>query len=790
ATVDRTSVVDPAGNSQTADHVTTGLVDTSAPTASLTFNRPARLYRGGALAVTATFSEPITPGVPSLSSSGRTGGVTLTGVAMTQGADRSVWTWQTTLQLDDSQGPQSFTLTASDAAGNDLTEQPTGNTYLVATAGLAATLTYSKAGRFIITATFTEPVSPTAPGITVTGTTGGASVAAQPMTSTGDLTVWTWQTMLRQDDTQGVHLVTLGATGEAGNELSVQPLDSSFTVDTVPPGLASLSFSQSESYLRPGPLSVTADFTESLASGVTPALTFEPAANFTPAGPGPSRLSPSRFLFSTVVGGSTPQGGVPYSATLGRTTVVDRADNLLTADHLTSGTVDGNLPASLAVGAFASPADVTRGQVFEASVVVTNVGQTTADLTSTTLAFSGTGLAAVPDGANPTALAGGVSATFRYTVTVGTTASADARTARLTVLARDRVGGGDVSILQRMLTPQVTVHLPAALSAGAFTVPAAVSQGQAFSASVVLANTGQATALIASTTLAFGGTGVTAVPGGMNPPSLAGGVSATFRYTVTAAGSAAPGPRAAALTVVARDAISNADAGLAGLGLSPQVTVQRPAELELVSVDTPAVTVNRGQRGLGVAVRMRNPGEAAASLTAIALTFSAGGQDRAFDYAVTPAQGGVTLTGGTTAVLAFTVDVSPAASLGPVTLDARLEGCDANSGVVLSDGSASLGDAWTVKEPVEFSLGPLSSPERVSQGQTFGASVTLAIAAGQSVAVTSTSLLFAGGGLTATPEGSNPVTLAGGVTATFRYVVAVDAAAATGARTATLTVQA
>ncbi|MBI2945238.1 MAG: hypothetical protein HYY25_13675 [Candidatus Wallbacteria bacterium] len=430
-------------------------------------------------------------------------------------------------------------------------------------------------------------------------------------------------------------------------------------------------------------------------------------------------------------------------------------------------------PTPLSIGAFAAPARVSQGQVFSASVTVANTGATTVDISSTALDFGQAGLTATPWDSNPTTLAGGISATFGYTVTVAASAPAGPISPLFSIRARDRASNANVSKLSRPLAASTVVQTPAALSLGPLVSPPTVSQGQVFSASVVVTNTGQATAGIDSVALTFSPGGLSATPWGSNPIALSGGVSASFGYTITATASAPAGARSPVMSLQARDGNSNADVSKLSQQLSASVVVQTPAALSFGALVAPA-TVFQGQ-AFSASVVVTNTGQATAGITSTSLTFGGSG------FTATPS--GVhptSLAGGVSATFSYTIVAAPTATTGPLAPVYSVSARDGNSNADVSMLSRPLSANTVVQALAALGFGPLVAPATVSWGQTFSATVVVTNTGSTTIDITSTALTFGAGGLTATPSGSNPNTLAGGTSAAFRYTIEVAAGATTG----------
>ncbi len=437
-------------------------------------------------------------------------------------------------------------------------------------------------------------------------------------------------------------------------------------------------------------------------------------------------------------------------------------------------------PAELSFGSHSAPARVSRGQTFAVTLAVANTGEATATLVSAALDFGGEGVTATVAATIPATLAGGTTATFSYQVTVNSTATASVRTATLALDASDGNSRADIGV-SRALSPQVTVQTVPAFSFSVLTAPALVSCGQAFTASVILTNTGEATADLTSTSLSFSGTGLTATPSSGNPSSLAGGTTATFGYDVVASPSAAPGARSASMAVEARDDNSSADAS-ATQALSPGLTVQTIPSISARSFTAPG-SATQGQ-SFAARVEIANTGGATIDVASAALSFGGGG------LTATPDPGNPTaIAGGTMVTFGFDVSVSADAPTGAHTASITLTGRDHNSGAD-AGATRSLTPFVNVLRPGELAFGALSAPATVSQSQLFTASVLVSNPGAATADITSTSLGFSGGGVTATPAQGNPASVAGGTTATLVYEVSVSSTAASGVRTATLAVNA
>jgi hypothetical protein len=175
---------------------------------------------------------------------------------------------------------------------------------------------------------------------------------------------------------------------------------------------------------------------------------------------------------------------------------------------------------------------------------------------------------------NVTSLGAGGIAVLTFTVNVRPTALVGPRSVGVTVATSDVLSGDPAAVTYVDSTTSWTVlHSPPSLAFGNLNFTGPVSQGQTFTATVVLENTGGTTAAITSTALIFEGTGFTVTPSLLNVTSLAPGISATFSYSVKVDDFALLGARAASLEVLARNAENGTDASRTRT-LSPTVRLQ------------------------------------------------------------------------------------------------------------------------------------------------------------------------------------------------------------------------
>ena len=114
------------------------------------------------------------------------------------------------------------------------------------------------------------------------------------------------------------------------------------------------------------------------------------------------------------------------------------------------------------------------------------------------------------------------------------------------------------------------------------------------------------------------------------------------------------------------------------------------------TVDAPDATVAAGSTAHPVSVSVENAGMNTLDVTTVDLSFT-GSADRTAEYTVSPAPTNpIAIASGATEVFDFLVDVSPAATLELVTLDAEFHGIDQVTMAMADDLDSDLTDTWDV----------------------------------------------------------------------------------------------
>jgi hypothetical protein len=457
----------------------------------------------------------------------------------------------------------------------------------------------------------------------------------------------------------------------------------------------------------------------------------------------------------------------------------------LTASQSPAGTVTVQSPALLTLPALTLPANVSRGQALVVQVPVDNNGQAAATITGGSLAF------ASPDGMGvtlrsaPTTIAAGDSGTLLFDVTVGTGALLATRTVQTGVTAVDANSGASVSV-GNAAAGSLTVQTAADLSTlASFQMPASASQGQSFSVVATLQNNGQATATIGSVTLGFDNAAKLTITPASNPVTIPGLSTAAYTFTVAVASDAQLGTRNAALTIVATDANSGTNISLVKSNVGA-VTLQSLAQVAFVGGLSAPGVVSPGESFIA-SYTVRNAGLSSANVSAASLSFPPG----TILSAVPRATNATVIAGSSSATFTFDVSVTNPAASGTLVARADVSVADANNPSHTQDLSNGSMGAVVVQVPASLSIGLLTAPATVSQGQTFSAVVQVSNLGQADATVSAATLSFDGtADLTITPRAGNPTTIAGGNAGIFTFDVAVPAGANPTARTASLAVTA
>lgn len=624
--------------------------------------------------------------------------------------------------------------------------------------------------------------------------TGGANAAvvlpaAQDIAAGGSATFqWTLTESGAGPGTLALQAVAQGVDGNSGAAISSAQAATSAAAVQDPAALRVVSLSAPQSLSRGQAFTVTLVVANSggatargvLPSPLTPAITATGGAlaqtSTAPAAATIAGGQSASFVWSFVENGSAT-GSLTFTAGAAGT---DANTGAALSAPAGSATSTVQRPAALAVSSFtlrssAGTTSIDRGQAFLATLVVTNTGdasaaQVTPNPTPPLLSASGGAAATTASSAAPATIAGGGSATFTWAY-VENGASAGTLSASAGAQGLDANSGATLGAATAA-SNALAVQEPAALAITSFTIPAALSRGQRFTATMVVANRGGATAnavqpgapVVNATGLAHAGTSSSPAAA-----TIAAGSSVTFSWTFTEDGS---GDGALSLTAGASGADANTGAALTVPATTTgTATVQRGAALTAV-LAAPR-TVSRGQ-SFTVSLTVTNTGAAAATLTgpspAAPTVTPSGGAAASTSSTATP----VTLAGGASATFAFTFVENGGAS-GALVFGGGATGTDANSGLVLQAQAQAVTTA--VQKPALLTITSFTATSStggvvIERGQGFTARLVVANQGEASASLVaprpSPPALATTGGTAATASGTaQPATIDAGASATF-----------------------
>ena len=312
-----------------------------------------------------------------------------------------------------------------------------------------------------------------------------------------------------------------------------------------------------------------------------------------------------------------------------------------------------------------------------------------------------------------------------------------------------------------------------ALVVTALTLPARISAGQTFTASMTVTNTGQAAAsgvlpspnppTVTATGGASASTGTT-----LTPATIAGGASATFTWTFTENGT---GPGTLRLGAGAGGTDANSGAAVTAASInSSAAPVEAPAQLSVTSFTAPA-TISRGQTFTVIMV-VSNGGQATANgvlpVPNPPTRAISGGANVATATALTAAN----IAGGASATFTWTFTENGTGP-GTIQFQAGAGGTDANSGAAVN-AALSFSNTVMVQTPPQLQVTAFTLPATLSRGQAFQAQMTVtntgqATANGVLPSPNPPTRSTTGGANASTGTGLTPATIAGGASATFTW---------------------
>src|SRR5205085_10103924 len=388
------------------------------------------------------------------------------------------------------------------------------------------------------------------------------------------------------------------------------------------------------------------------------------------------------WSFVETAGGS---GAINFSAA---GSANDGNSGALVSSAAVSAVTQVQVPAQLSVTSLSAPAVVTRGQQCTVTMTVTNGGEAAALAVAPpqpSIAAGGGAHASTSSAPPSVAIAGGTSASFSWTYVEDGTNSG-------TLQFSGGTGGVDANsgyavAAAAASSGTVAVQDPAQLVITAFTLPGALTRGQAFTVSMTLRNTG-ATAIndvlpspSPPSFIAAGGAHASVqlpLPGAV--AQIAPGASATLAYTFVEDGTAS-GSLIFSGAACGTDDV-NAQLSCSNPASTPVAAVQSPPALALTAFQIP-VSLSRGQT-FAATLDVKNDGEATASGV---LPDPPAYSGTAAHATIVSAPAAAVIPGGGSARFSWTL-VEDGTSSGTLALTSRATGIDANTAAAVASAPA------------------------------------------------------------------------------------------------------
>jgi hypothetical protein len=438
-----------------------------------------------------------------------------------------------------------------------------------------ATLVVHNTGTATAKGVLPEPLVPMVTGITAMTSTTMPTAIDIPGNSTATFT-WIYASAVA-----GNFTLKTGAKGADGNSLIpvlTAPVASQSGAITTPAALVVTDLKAPTVVNRGATFDVVMtvkNASSSTLTGVAPSTLTVGAPSggaavmtaSTPASVSLAAGASTTFTWSFVEGG-TAQGLLTFTGS---------AHGLNGTTAVNSNPTQSNLtvvvtPPELVIDSVTLPDKLSRGQAFDATVVVHNTGGSDATEVAPSVVLTPSGGAAATLSLNvtPQTLMGGARATFQIHYTESG-AAPGALVATATAAGVDAASGRSVTSPQ-LSSGSATVQEPAALSIAVFGLPANVNRGQGFALTMTVSNSGEAAAVnvvplpappVATPT---GGVATTSVSTIASPVTILGGSSQTFIWLFNESGSA---PGTLAFTGGAQGADGNSSATLT---MAPKMT--------------------------------------------------------------------------------------------------------------------------------------------------------------------------------------------------------------------------
>ncbi|MBI4866686.1 MAG: beta-propeller fold lactonase family protein [Candidatus Wallbacteria bacterium] len=498
-------------------------------------------------------------------------------------------------------------------------------------------------------------------------------------------------------------------------------------------------------------ITVTADSDGSMALVTSARLLFTAASKLTATTqPGnPTAITPGAsvdFTFSVTAAADAPLGTANTSATFS----LDITDTYaFRRIFRSSGSITVQTPpVRLTIGSLELPrSSFSRGQTFTATLPLTNAasGSTTAQVVDIVVVDSSGDVTYTISGPAPESLPpDGTTTRVELFAVVGADATLGGHTAIARVTYRSvlsassfapvtdtRSGAGSYTVEAAASPAAGVAGLDGRPSADADAVVERSAAGTLIStftweisnpsgaASAVLTDVTSTLALPTGVTV----TRVDAVSG------IAGGLTATLSFELTAAAAGPVGSNSLAVTASFRDGNREAgdSEGRTTLATAFTFFVLNPPQLSAAPPTYPT-TVGRGQTGIGLTVTISNePDTVTATISSVSFTFTAsGGFDVTGFYTPTAAQTlPVTLGAGVTQSFAFLVDVDASAPLTPTTLTPVVTASSFRSGLSTSVTVATTQFDVSAPRPNLSISGGARDRSEISEGQQVNITVSV-----------------------------------------------------------------
>ncbi len=412
------------------------------------------------------------------------------------------------------------------------------------------------------------------------------------------------------------------------------------------------------------------------------------------------------FLFTYSIAPQAALGPDPVSGTVlyrdGRSNAV-RTVSTSQADTLFIQSPAG--PGFVSINSLNIPAaSVNRGQAgIAATVKLTNLAQATArvDTVEVFSRLGGIGDTLV----NPGNLMAGASASFNLQLVVADTAATGNHPMDVRLVFTDMNSGVQSSKEGAVQADTLLVQQPARAHVHSLVLSRdTASVGQTgLTLSAFVKNTGEASLALTAASVSI----VPDAPGftvnrvtPVSLPTLSGGDSVKFIYSVDVKTTALAGLDTFNLQVTAQDLNDNSLSQASAVAPAT-LQVQSAGQLVIDSVRTPLSSATIGQSGIPVQVYFRNPGQAGVRVSDVSLFFNS--QQSGFFVALDSLQQAGFFNGSNVAY--FSVEVLSSAPTGSFPITARVQGEEQNTGAVLSDSStAAVGDTLVVTQPAGLQI--------------------------------------------------------------------------------------